>query len=249
MFIPIYKTMRYILLDTETTGKDLEKSRVIQLAYKVYEGGKPKEFNGMFKPPIPIEIGAMAVHHTTNEDVEGKPEFSTILPELEELFDDETVAIAHNASFDIKMMNNEGVYIPRHVCTYKVAYKLLPEQDANEGHSLQILRYALDLYKKEPKNLQAHDAMGDVIVLDHLFDYLCKRVMNAMNCDTFAAIEVMEKISAQPILYRSWRFGKHKGQPIAGTDRGYMQWVLDNFSKKENPDENLLYTMRHYLFK
>ena len=61
----------FIFLDTETTS-DGEKDRLCQLAYKTEDG---EIVNELFKPPLPIEINAIYVHHITNEIVENKPAF------------------------------------------------------------------------------------------------------------------------------------------------------------------------------
>jgi len=61
----------FIFLDTETTGT-AEKNRLCQLAYKLETGEVVDE---LFKPPLPIAIDAMCVHHITNEMVENKPAF------------------------------------------------------------------------------------------------------------------------------------------------------------------------------
>jgi len=55
----------FIFLDTETTSTG-EKDRLCQLAYKTEDGDIVNE---LFKPPLPITIDAMCVHHITNEMV------------------------------------------------------------------------------------------------------------------------------------------------------------------------------------
>ena len=61
----------FIFLDTETTGAT-KNDRLCQLAYKTE---KCEIVNELFKPPLPIAIGAMCVHHITNEMVENKSAF------------------------------------------------------------------------------------------------------------------------------------------------------------------------------
>jgi len=61
----------FIFLDTETTGTS-EKDRLCQLAYKLETG---EIVNELFKPPLPIAIEAMSIHHITNEMVAGQPAF------------------------------------------------------------------------------------------------------------------------------------------------------------------------------
>ncbi len=61
----------FIFLDTETTGTEKD-DRLCQLVYKTEEG---KIVNQLFKPPIPIAIEPMSIHHITNEMVADKPAF------------------------------------------------------------------------------------------------------------------------------------------------------------------------------
>jgi len=61
----------FIFLDTETTGTEKD-DRLCQLAYKLETG---EIVNKLFKPPLPIAIEPMCVHHITNEMVENKPAF------------------------------------------------------------------------------------------------------------------------------------------------------------------------------
>ena len=61
----------FIFLDTETTGTEKE-DRLCQLAYKTEAG---TIVNELFKPPLPIKIDSMCVHHITNEMVANKLAF------------------------------------------------------------------------------------------------------------------------------------------------------------------------------
>jgi len=58
-------------LDTETTGNG-PSDRVIQLAYKTES---KIIVNELFNQDIPISIGAMSIHHITNEMIKNKTFF------------------------------------------------------------------------------------------------------------------------------------------------------------------------------
>ena len=60
-----------IFLDTETTG--IVNGRLIQLAYK--KQGDANICVEYYKPPTPIEIEAMVVHHITEKHVANRPPF------------------------------------------------------------------------------------------------------------------------------------------------------------------------------
>ena len=98
----------YIFLDTETTGTGPD-DRLCQIAFKT---GKGLVVDELFNPGKPIAIEAMAVHHITNEMVATKPPFkgSPAYEKLKALLDDEqSILVAHNAQFDLNMLQREGI--------------------------------------------------------------------------------------------------------------------------------------------
>ena len=67
--------MNILFLDTETTG--LENGRIVQLAYK--NRGDKDTFVEYYKPPVPIEFGAMGTHHITEKMVANEPPCTEII--------------------------------------------------------------------------------------------------------------------------------------------------------------------------
>lgn len=64
-----------VFLDVEATGVEVE-DRLIQVAYRHHDGGQATVVNELFKPPVPIKLPAMAVHHITEKVVADKPPFA-----------------------------------------------------------------------------------------------------------------------------------------------------------------------------
>lgn len=235
--------MEIILLDTETTDLG-DEARLVQLAYKNITTGA--ELNEYFKPPVSISYGAMAIHHITNEVVAGKPIFdgSEHQAILIKMFRS-NILVAHNALFDIKILNNEGVRVDKYIDTLRVVKHLV---DAEE-YKIQYLRYFLKLSVKG----QAHDAMGDVIVLEALFKYLKNVIKDKffLNSDDEIFKKMLE-LTQTPVLLKTFAFGKHLGKTfkeISETDKGYLEWLYDSESKKElqYQNEDLVYTLKTYL--
>jgi len=234
---------KILFLDTETTGNDPEKDRLSQVCYKFGD----KIVNEYFKPPIPISVKAMSVTHITNKMVEESPSFegSGTQKELQKLLEDH-VLIAHNAPFDIAILNNDNVETPKFICTLRVARHLDHEAKIPE-YNLQYLRYYLDL---DVYGVNAHDAKGDVLVLEALFERLKKKVEELYPEDN--AIEKMIEISKNPSIIRKFTFGKYKGElveNIAKSDRGYLEWLHNQKVQDgvEGQDDDWLYTLEHFL--
>lgn len=237
-----------IFLDTESTGNEPGKDRLCQVCYKTEEGGFKTAY---FKPPMPISIKAMSITHITNKMVEDKEAFqgSEFAKRLQEELN-EGVLVAHTALFDIAMLKSEGIEIPRFIDTLRVVRELDPDNKIPE-HNLQFLRYFLDLEVEFGKEgIMAHDAEGDVRVLEALFRRLFAKVREGEESDE-AAIEKMIEISARPTLFRRMIFGKYKGQSIEDilrTDRRYLEWLLkEKESLDSETEEDWIYTLKHYL--
>lgn len=232
----------YLFFDTETTGNK-ETDFLCQIAYR-YNG---EEFNELYKPESPIPPEASAVHHITNRMIADKPAFreSKDYAIVKALFENgEAIPVAHNAKFDIGMFKKEGIEIPKFICTLRLA-RHLDKEGIIPRYNLQFLRYYLDI----DIDAQAHDALGDVKILEALFERLKTKMVKEMG-DEEKALAKMLAVSARPSLMRTFNFGKYLDKPIADvakTDAGYLKWLLDQ--KKQNPadEEDWIYTLEYYL--
>ncbi|MFZ2593483.1 MAG: exonuclease domain-containing protein [Minisyncoccia bacterium] len=233
--------MNLIFLDTETTGNDVAKDRLCQVCI-MQDGVYRTEF---FKPPLPISVKSMSITHITNKMVEDKPDFegSQFKSDLEKILKD-GIVVAHNAKFDIAILEAEGLVVPKHICTLRVARHLDAENKIPE-YNLQYLRYFLELDVAG----SAHDAEGDVRVLHALFERLLKK-MEALHNSSEEAIAEMCAISERPSLFSIIPFGKYKDKKIsdvAKSDRGYLEWLLKQKLSDGEGDEDWIYTLKTYL--
>lgn len=214
--------LKLIFLDCETTGLGV-KDRLCQVAYKIDD----KVVNEYFRPEVPISVDAMAVSHITNKMVEDKPIFknSEAYKELVQLsLDDNNILVAHNAPFDIEMLLREGIEFKNFICTRKIA-KHLDEDAKIPKYNMQYLRYLLDL------NIEAtaHDALGDILVLEALFNRLLKSMADRNDLPPQdELLGIMQEISSKPALIKKFPFGKYVGKLLADVvakDRGYLEWL------------------------
>jgi DNA polymerase III epsilon subunit-like protein len=236
---------KLIFFDTETTG-NTEKDFLVQIAYK----SDGESFAGLYKPENKIPPEASAVHHITNKMVANKPTFkdSTDQPIIKKLFEDkDSVVIAHNAPFDLMIIKKEDISPANFICTLRLARYLDPEGKIGR-YNLQYLRYLLDL----DVEATAHDAMGDVLVLEKLFERLKQKIIKEKNLNEEKAIEKMIEVSSHPSLLVSFNFGKHLGKKIEevlAVDRGYLEWLLAQKEASDQIDEDWIYTLKHHLGK
>lgn len=236
---------KLIFFDTETTG-NTEKDFLCQLAYKVGN----ETFVNLYKPPVKIPPEASAVHHISNKMVADKSSLkeSGDLSKIKKLFEDkDSIMVAHNAPFDLVIIAQEGITPHKFICTLRVA-RYLDKEEKIERYNLQYLRYLLDL----DVEAVAHDAMGDVLVLEKLFERLKNKIKEEEKIDDNKAIEKMIEISSHPSLLRSFNFGKHAGKKInevLKADRGYLEWLLSQKLESDQIEDDWIYTLKHYLEK
>lgn len=237
---------KIIFLDTETTGTEANDV-LCQLAYKTDD----KLFCELYKPKIKISIEASSVTHISNKMVADKPSFkeSPDYSDIKSMLEgDNSIMVAHNAKFDLGMLEKESIVPANHICTLRVA-RYLDREHKIPQHKLQYLRYYLDIEIEA----QAHDALGDVLVLEKLFERLAAGIQKENNnCSYDEALAIMIDISSKPSLMYSFSFGKHSGKTVAevaSLDRGYLEWFLNQKEMANPDDEDWIYTLKHHLGK
>lgn len=228
---------KLLYLDVETTGLE-EEDRLCQVAWMGDTGVCYDEF---FKPPVPIKVGAMAVSHIDNRMVADKEPFegSATQELLRNLAGEGYILVAHNAPFDLNMLERDGVVFEKYIDTKKLSHHLDTE-DTMESHRLQFLRYYYDIHMPEAV---AHSAEGDVAVLQAVHERLVKELGDI-------SIEEQMEISSKPVLFSVFKFGKYKGQRIgdvARTNPQYIEWLLEQKRTNGQGEADWIYTLEHYL--
>jgi DNA polymerase III subunit epsilon len=97
--------LTFIALDTETTG--LGEAHLVEVAAVKYRRSKVlEEFSTLVNPGRHIPSYVTAIHGITDAMVKDAPRASRVLPSLRR-FINGGILIAHNASFDIKVLTAE----------------------------------------------------------------------------------------------------------------------------------------------
>ena len=100
---------KFIILDTETTGLEVQQGhRIIEIGAVLLNDRKKSEehFHTYLNPSRLIDEEASKVHGIMNEDLLDKPYFEDIAEEFLEFVEGSTLVI-HNAAFDVGFLNNE----------------------------------------------------------------------------------------------------------------------------------------------
>jgi exodeoxyribonuclease X len=144
------------------------------------------------------------------------------------------VMVAHNATFDVDMLKKEGIEPKNVICTLKLA-RYFDQEGVIPKYGLQYLRFYLKL------NVEAtpHTALGDILVLEALFNRIHAKAREEFGDD---AVDKMIEVSKNPLLYRRMPFGKHKGLKMEEVPLDYLQWLAGT-----DLEEDLRYTIERYL--
>jgi CBS domain-containing protein len=165
-----------VAVDTETTGLDTAKARVVQLAGVAIALGAPhaqQAFSTLVDPEIPIPAAATAIHGIGDETVRGAPRFAEALARFQE-FRGERLLIGHSIGFDLAVIEHEARRAgiawekPRSLCVRllgAIANPRLPEG------SLEALAAWLGVAVSN-----RHTAPGDALAAAGIFVALAPRL-------------------------------------------------------------------------
>jgi len=94
-----------IVLDTETTGLDYTKEKLVEFAAVRLENGKIKDsFQSLINPEQHIRKSSIAIHGITPDMIVDAPTEQEILPQILDFIGDYPI-VAHNAIFDYSFIN------------------------------------------------------------------------------------------------------------------------------------------------
>lgn len=99
-----------VVLDTETTGLDIRKDRIVQIGAVRMEGVEvhpEQDFRQLVDPGMPIPEVARRIHGLGEDDVKGQPDFAQVGPRLLEFIGD-AVVVGHSIHFDLAVLRHEA---------------------------------------------------------------------------------------------------------------------------------------------
>ncbi|HJV25500.1 MAG TPA: exonuclease domain-containing protein [Aromatoleum sp.] len=151
-----------VLVDVETTGANLVRDRVTEIAVlRIERGELVDRWESLVNPGCPIPPLIQRLIGITDEMVATAPDFADVADELRRRLDG-AVFVAHNARFDYGFMRSEFGRIGQTfdapvLCTVKLSRALYPEQH----------RHGLDALIERHRFVCSarHRAMGDTEVL------------------------------------------------------------------------------------
>lgn len=230
-------TRPLVVFDLETTGIDVEKDRIVQIALiRVDPDGARTPWDSLVNPERPIPPEATAVHGIKDEDVRDAPTFSQLRGDVERILEGADLAGFNSVRFDQPLLEHElaragsdfdlkGV---RHLDAMRIfhtmerrdlsaAYRFYCNEDLVGAHgaladataTLEILDAQVGRYDEVPSDTEAL----------HRF----------CNPDEGKWVDRSRKLMFDDKGEAVFTFGKLQGQSLRAVvqgDRGYLEWML-----------------------
>mgnify|MGYP001035462465 CR=1 FL=1 len=223
---------RILYFDTETTGVDPENAYICEVAFllSTYNGfvrNPRKDFRlqELILPPEPVPPEASAIHHLTNEMLQGKPSLDDISDRINDMVTEADYICAHNIPYDLTILKRQLPDIFNKVKddikldSLRLSRHVWPDIPS---HSLQALRYRFNL--DTDISGDAHRAMFDSELAQSLVEYILRE--NLVTPDSWANLI---EFTQSALEVRVFSFGKYRGklvEDIAAQDRDYIKWLL-----------------------
>src|SRR5450755_508958 len=165
--------MRQIVLDTETTGLEVEqRHRVVEIGCIELFNRRltGRSFHRYLNPERDIDEGAQQVHGLSRERLSSEPTFSQVHVEFLEFIRDAELII-HNAPFDVAFLNSELALIDSQhriatLCRVLDSLALARQMHPGQRNNLDALckRYSVDNSHRD-----YHGALLDARILAEVY--------------------------------------------------------------------------------
>jgi DNA polymerase-3 subunit epsilon len=224
----------FVCLDCETTGLELDKDRIIEIALVKFTFEQTLDsYETLIDPQMPIPEVSIAIHHITDQMVKGKPKITEILPKIFE-FVAGHIIVGHGITNDIAFICAAAKQhsVPCKLASHPYLDTLRMARLYGESpiNSLERLRQHFNIAEEG-----AHRAMNDVIVNIEVFKYLARR---------YKTTEQIVNRLKSPIQLKTMPLGKHKGRSFAEIPVEYLRWAVN-----QKFDQDLMFSLKTELKK
>lgn len=253
--IPLLRPLAF--LDTETTGVDVQKDRVVEIAIEIHfpDGRAPERKVRRINPGVPIPADASAVHGITDADVAGEPTFRQVGVALRALLEPCDLIGFGLRRFDVPLL----------VAEWKRVGVTFDPKRLPSGERRRIVDLLMLFHLESPRDLtaaariyagvelaDAHSAEADTGVLPSVLEGMLATHAALTpdldqlhsRCDEYQPYRgPVETWFGDDLTKPVFQFGKNKGQSLRAADNGYIAWML----KQPDMDEDVKRFVREFL--
>lgn len=236
--MPLQLVRPLCVFDLETTGLQITKDRIVQIAIiKLLPDGTQEEFNALVNPEQVIPEEITAIHGISNEMIKNAPTFKEIAPQVIDFIGNADLAGYNSNKFDIPVLSEE-------LLRCEIAFDLgarhfVDVQNIFHKMEQRTLAAAYQFYCGKTIS-NAHNALYDTLATLEVLQAQTERYSDLSN-----DIEGLAKFStvgdnqiadfAGRLCWNAknelcYNFGKHKGKTIEKVlkeEPGYYGWMLD----------------------
>ena len=225
------------VFDLETTGLQVTKDRIVQIAViKINPDGLKEELNLIVNPEMEIPQEVIDIHGITNERAKECPTFKELAVQVATFIGNSDLAGFNSNKFDIPVLAEEflrvgvdfdlsnrafidvqNIFHKMEQRTLVAAYKFYCEKDLTNAHDAMFDTVAT--WEVLEKQIEKYNLDSDVNRLADL-----SRAGNHKIADMAGRIAINTK---GEVIYN---FGKHKGktvEQISKSEPGYYGWMLE----------------------
>ncbi len=220
--------------DLETTGIDIGKDRIVEIAIlKIFPNGNKESKTWLVNPTIEIPYETTLVHGITNEKVAHEPTFKELAAPINAMIKDADLAGFNSDRFDIPLLAEEML---RAGIDFDMKGKVSVDiQTIFHKKEERTLSAALKFYTGNSLE-NAHTAEADTNATYEILKAQLDRYPDLdNNMKTLAEYTTRKKIAdfAGMIAFDKdneeiFTFGKHKGVKVLKvleTEPGYFSWI------------------------
>jgi DNA polymerase III subunit epsilon len=220
-----------VFFDLETTGVDIAKDRIVQIAaLRLSPDGREEIRTRLINPGIPIPAAATAIHGITDATVAGEPRFADLARGIADFFGGADIAGFNSNRFDLpllveefgrcaiafpaegtKLVDVQTIYHRKEERTLSAAYRFYCEGTLEHAHDAEAdVRATLEVFRRQ---LDRYEDLGTTVDEIHAF------------CNSDAIVDFGRKLIRNERGEIIYAFGKNRGKPVMA-DPEYAEWML-----------------------
>jgi DNA polymerase III subunit epsilon len=222
-------------LDLETTGVNLSKDRIVELAIvKLMPDGTRQTKRKLINPEMPIPTESSDIHGITNEMVKDAPTFKSVANEVKQFLENSDLGGYNSNRFDIPLLMEE--FLRAEIDVDLSTRKMVDVQHIFYMMQPRTLAAAYEFFcQKQLEN--AHSAEVDILATIEVFEaQLAKYEKLGNTVESVVACTGEDKIIdyARRFVYNDkgeavFNFGKYKAVStdiVFKKDPNYYDWMM-----------------------